>query len=77
MSVTVIARLLISTWVTIGAPMRPVRNLPKPSATFHGRDIFAPVAAELAAAGEIEVTQRGLVVEGLSARGAVRLRRTC
>lgn len=24
-------------------------NLPKPSATFHGRDVFAPIAAELAA----------------------------
>jgi len=29
-------------------------NLPNPSATFHGRDIFAPVAAELAA-GRIEM----------------------
>lgn len=29
-------------------------NLPKPSATFHGRDIFAPVAAELAA-GRISI----------------------
>lgn len=29
-------------------------NLPEPSATFHGRDIFAPVAAELAA-GRISI----------------------
>ena len=30
-------------------------HLPEPSATFHGRDIFAPVAAELAA-GNLDVT---------------------
>ena len=33
-------------------------NLPKPSATFHGRDIFAPVAAELAA-GRLSLTAVG------------------
>ena len=31
-------------------------DLPEPSATFHGRDIFAPVAAELAA-GHVEVAE--------------------
>jgi hypothetical protein len=31
-------------------------NLPEPSATFHGRDIFAPVAAELAA-GRVAVAE--------------------
>lgn len=33
-------------------------NLPTPSATFHGRDIFAPVAAELAA-GRLSLTAIG------------------
>ncbi|NQV86842.1 MAG: SAM-dependent chlorinase/fluorinase [Woeseiaceae bacterium] len=33
-------------------------NLPKPSDTFHGRDIFAPVAAELAA-GRLALTAIG------------------
>lgn len=33
-------------------------NLPPPSATFHGRDIFAPVAAELAA-GRLSLTAIG------------------
>ena len=33
-------------------------NLPAPSATFHGRDIFAPIAAELAA-GRITVQDMG------------------
>ncbi len=36
-------------------------NLKKPSATFHGRDIFAPVAAELAA-GNISLTEIGKAV---------------
>lgn len=33
-------------------------DLPEPSATFHGRDIFAPIAAELAA-GRIETREIG------------------
>ena len=33
-------------------------NLPEPSATFHGRDIFAPVAAELAS-GRVSVADIG------------------
>ena len=33
-------------------------NLPMPSATFHGRDIFAPIAAELAA-GRISIQHMG------------------
>jgi len=33
----------------------PSLNLPTPSATFHGRDIFAPIAAELAA-GRISIS---------------------
>jgi S-adenosylmethionine hydrolase len=33
-------------------------NLPEPSATFHGRDIFAPVAAELAS-GHVSVADIG------------------
>lgn len=37
-------------------------NLPPPSATFHGRDIFAPVAAELAA-GRIETPDIGTPTE--------------
>lgn len=36
-------------------------KLPKPSATFHGRDIFAPVAAELAA-GRLALTDLGKAV---------------
>ncbi len=36
-------------------------NLTKPSATFHGRDIFAPVAAELAA-GRLSLTAIGKAV---------------
>jgi S-adenosylmethionine hydrolase len=36
-------------------------NLPKPSETFHGRDIFAPVAAELAA-GKLSLTAIGNAV---------------
>jgi hypothetical protein len=36
-------------------------NLTKPSATFHGRDIFAPVAAELAA-GNLSLTEIGKAV---------------
>ena len=36
-------------------------NLTKPSATFHGRDIFAPVAAELAA-GRLSLTEIGNAV---------------
>jgi len=36
-------------------------NLTKPSATFHGRDIFAPVAAELAA-GNLSLTAIGKAV---------------
>jgi S-adenosylmethionine hydrolase len=34
-------------------------DLPRPSATFHGRDIFAPIAAELAA-GRITVQHMGM-----------------
>lgn len=38
--------------------LRKRLNLSVPSATFHGRDIFAPVAAELAA-GRVKVTDLG------------------
>jgi len=37
-------------------------DLPAPSATFHGRDIFAPVAAEIAA-GRIEVRDIGTQIQ--------------
>ncbi|MDO5629679.1 MAG: DUF3253 domain-containing protein [Mobilicoccus sp.] len=43
------------------------------------RDLMSPVrdaAAELVAAGEIEVTQRGEVIDLAEARGPIRLRRT-
>jgi len=39
-------------------------GLAKPSATFHGRDIFAPIAAEVAA-GRLEPAALGAVVEEL------------
>lgn len=39
-------------------------QLPRPSATFHGRDIFAPLAAELAA-GRVRPQQLGVPVDQL------------
>lgn len=38
--------------------LSPKLRLPTPSATFHGRDIFAPIAAEIAA-GRLEVQDLG------------------
>ena len=42
-------------------------HLPTPSATFHGRDIFAPVAAEIAA-GRVRVEDIGDTHRRLDAR---------
>ncbi len=44
---------------------RPDWMLPGPSATFHGRDIFAPVAAHLAAGGDFETVGRSIAATTL------------
>jgi S-adenosylmethionine hydrolase len=47
--------------VRLGAPELARLGVQRPSATFHGRDIFAPVAAELAA-GRVRVQDLGETV---------------
>jgi S-adenosyl-L-methionine hydrolase (adenosine-forming) len=50
--------------VRLGAAQLQRLNLARPSATFHGRDIFAPVAAELAA-GRCQLEDLGERVDSL------------
>jgi S-adenosylmethionine hydrolase len=50
--------------VRLGAPELARIGVQRPSATFHGRDIFAPVAAELAA-GRCRVQDLGATVTSL------------
>ena len=50
--------------VRLGAPQLARIGVQRPSATFHGRDIFAPVAAELAA-GRCQVHELGETVTTL------------
>jgi S-adenosylmethionine hydrolase len=50
--------------VRLGAPELARLGVQRPSATFHGRDIFAPVAAELAA-GHCRVEDLGETVESI------------
>jgi S-adenosylmethionine hydrolase len=51
--------LLSMAWDRLGGPraareVRPTLSLPVVSATFHGRDVFAPVAAHLAAGASLD-----------------------
>jgi S-adenosyl-L-methionine hydrolase (adenosine-forming) len=50
--------------VCVGAAELARLHVPRPSATFHGRDIFAPLAAELAA-GRVLLEALGTPVESL------------
>lgn len=45
---------------------RPAFHLPRPSATFHGRDIFSPVAAHLAAGVALEQIGSAIGAESLA-----------
>ena len=59
---------------TTACPSEVARRL-DPEAWRARMDEVRAAAAQLAAAGEVEVTQRGVVVDIASARGPVRLRR--
>jgi S-adenosylmethionine hydrolase len=60
----VVARTRGSLMVRLGAAQLAHLGVHRPSATFHGRDIFAPVAAELAA-GRAAIEDLGEVVTTL------------
>ena len=60
----VIARAGESLIVRVGAAQLARLGVQRPSATFHGRDIFAPVAAELAA-GRCRIEELGEAVTSL------------
>ena len=60
----VVARTRESLMVRLGAAQLAHLGVHRPSATFHGRDIFAPVAAELAA-GRAAIEELGEVVTTL------------
>ena len=60
----VVARRGDSRMVKLGAAQLARLGVHRPSATFHGRDIFAPVAAELAA-GRVGLEELGEVVTTL------------
>jgi S-adenosylmethionine hydrolase len=60
----VVARAAPAVIVRIGTVELAHLGVHRPSATFHGRDIFAPVAAELAA-GRCQIEQLGEVVTSL------------
>jgi S-adenosyl-L-methionine hydrolase (adenosine-forming) len=60
----VVARAAPAVIVRLGTVELAHLGVHRPSATFHGRDIFAPVAAELAA-GRCEIEQLGETVTSL------------
>jgi hypothetical protein len=60
----VVARASESLLVRLGAAQLAHLGVHRPSATFHGRDIFAPVAAELAA-GRVALESLGEIVQTL------------
>jgi S-adenosyl-L-methionine hydrolase (adenosine-forming) len=62
--VPVIARAGESFIVRLGAPQLARLGVRRPSATFHGRDIFAPVAAELAA-GRVRLEELGEIADSI------------
>jgi S-adenosyl-L-methionine hydrolase (adenosine-forming) len=59
-----VSRLTQALIVRLAAPQLARLNVTRPSATFHGRDIFAPVAAELAA-GRCVIADLGERIETL------------
>jgi len=60
----VVSRTSDALIVRLGAPQLARLGVLRPSATFHGRDIFAPVAAELAA-GRCRLQELGEIVSNI------------
>jgi S-adenosylmethionine hydrolase len=60
----VVSRARDALIVRVGAPALARLGVQRPSATFHGRDIFAPIAAELAA-GRCRVQELGETVSSI------------